>query len=195
VRVGGDRRNYLADRGEVRPAPIGQDIEPKLASISDCVAELKRSSQPDRSLVSSIGSETAKLQRYVANLLDLDPASDQRPIEVGSVKIDTFHRAVWREGKEVHLTPKEYAVLAELSKYPGRVLTHVHLLKTVWGPAQEAQTEYLRVAVRALRQKLEANPAKPQIIINEPAVGYRLAAVQPDEALARAASKTTGLAN
>ena len=79
-----------------------------------------------------------------------------------------------REGAEVHLTPKEYAVLAELAKHPGRVLTHAHLLRSVWGPAQERQVEYLRVAVRALRQKLETDPAHPAIIINEPAVGYRL---------------------
>jgi two-component system sensor histidine kinase KdpD len=55
------------------------------------------------------------------------------------------------------------------------VLTHAHLLRTAWGPAQEAQTEYLRVAVRALRQKLERDPARPRLIVNEPAVGYRLA--------------------
>ena len=176
----------LRERDRMRSAllgSIGQDVEPRLAAIAGAVAELKRSPQPDKSVVSTIGSETAKLQRYVANLLDLDPASDQRPIEIGSVKIDTFHRAVWRDGKEVHLTPKEYALLAELAKYPGRVLTHSHLLKTVWGPAQEAQTEYLRVAVRALRQKLEVNAAQPRIIINEPAVGYRLAAVPVEEAL------------
>ena len=58
---------------------------------------------------------------------------------------------------------------------PGRVLTHAHLLRTAWGPAQESQTDYLRVAIRALRQKLERDPAKPEVIINEPAVGYRLA--------------------
>ena len=62
----------------------------------------------------------------------------------------------------MHLTPKEYAVLAELAKHPGRVLTHEHLLRTVWGPAQERQTEYLRVAIRSLRQKLEANPGIPR---------------------------------
>ena len=56
----------------------------------------------------------------------------------------------------------------------GRVLTHSYLLRTVWGPAQERQIEYLRVAIRALRQKLEADPAHPALIINEPAVGYRL---------------------
>ena len=66
-------------------------------------------------------------------------------------------------------------MLAELAKHPGRVLTHAHLLRTVWGPAQERQTDYLRVAIRALRQKLEAIPPSPKLIINEPAVGYRLA--------------------
>jgi two-component system sensor histidine kinase KdpD len=83
---------------------------------------------------------------------------------------------VSRSGERVHLTPKEYAVLAELAKHPGRVLSHAHLLRTAWGPAQEGQTDYLRVAVRSLRQKLEADPAQPKLILNEPAVGYRLAA-------------------
>ena len=67
-------------------------------------------------------------------------------------------------------------MLAELAKHPGRVLSHAHLLRTAWGPAQESQTDYLRVAVRGLRQKLERDPANPKIIINEPAVGYRLKA-------------------
>src|SRR5437763_1102283 len=74
------------------------------------------------------------------------------------------------------LTPKEYALLAELAKHRGRVLSHPHLLRTVWGPAQENQTDYLRVAIRSLRQKLEAEPSRPQLIINEPGVGYRLTA-------------------
>jgi two-component system sensor histidine kinase KdpD len=95
---------------------------------------------------------------------------------VKGVTIDMVQRRVRRNGKDVHLTPKEYAVLAELAKHPGRVLSHAHLLRTAWGPAQEGQTEYLRVAVRALRQKLERDPAAPELIINEPAVGYRLAA-------------------
>ena len=90
--------------------------------------------------------------------------------------IDLIQRSVSRDGIEVHLTPKEYTVLAELAKHPGRVLSHAHLLRTAWGPAQESQTEYLRVAVRGLRQKLERDPSHPEIIINEPAVGYRLAA-------------------
>ena len=67
-------------------------------------------------------------------------------------------------------------MLAELAKHRGRVLTHSHLLRSAWGPAQERQTDYLRVAIRALRQKLEPDPANPTLIVNEPAVGYRLTA-------------------
>ena len=90
------------------------------------------------------------------------------------MKIDLFQRTVSKDGEEIHLTPKEYAVLAELARHPGRVLTHAHLLRTAWGPAQVSQIDYLRVAVRALRQKLEVVPSEPTLIINEPGVGYRL---------------------
>ena len=67
-------------------------------------------------------------------------------------------------------------MLAEMAKHRGRVLSHPHLLRTVWGPAHESQTDYLRVAIRALRQKLEATPSEPRLIVNEPGVGYRLSA-------------------
>jgi two-component system sensor histidine kinase KdpD len=116
------------------------------------------------------------LDRYIANLADLGAEDDQKPVEAGDVKIDLFNRAVLKDGEQVHLTPKEYAVLAELAKHRGRLLTHTHLLRTVWGPAQERQTEYLRVAIRALRQKLELVPSQPRLIVNEPGVGYRLLA-------------------
>lgn len=169
----------LRERDRVRAAllsSIGDDLEPPLAAISDAVRQLRRSGTADKLLVSAIGSEAMKLERYVSNLLELEPATEQRPIEAGRAVIDLFQRAVSKDGKEVHLTPKEYAVLAELAKHPGRVLTHEHLLRSAWGPAQEGQTEYLRVAVRSLRQKLEENPARPRLIVNEPGVGYRLMA-------------------
>ena len=156
---------------------IGQDIAPSLKAISNGVRELKRTGSADKEVVSGIGSEAVKLDRYLTNLLALGPDSDQRPIEMEGVRIDLFRRAVFRDGEEVHLTPKEFAVLAELAKHSGRVLTHAHLLRTAWGPAQESQIDYLRVAVRALRQKLERNPSEPRLIINEPAVGYRLGEV------------------
>lgn len=102
--------------------------------------------------------------------------TEREVVTAGDVTIDLSARSVRRGGEEVHLTPKEWGVLSELAKRPGRVLTHAHLLRAVWGPAQEGQAEYLRVAVRALRQKLELVPSEPQLIINEPAVGYRLRA-------------------
>ena len=153
---------------------IGQDIAPPLKAITSGVRELRRGGASEKEVVSAIGSEVAKLERYVSNLLDAGPESEERPLEMDGLTIDLFRRTVLRDGQEVHLTPKEYAVLAELAKHPGRVLTHAHLLRTAWGPAQEGQIDYLRVAVRALRQKLERNPAEPQLIVNEPAVGYRL---------------------
>lgn len=97
-------------------------------------------------------------------------------VEAGALRIDLLHRTVRRGEAEVHLTPKEYGVLAELAKHPGRVITHRQLLRTLWGAAQETQTEYLRVVMRALRQKLEAEPSRPTLLINEPGVGYRLMA-------------------
>lgn len=153
---------------------IGQDLEPRLAAMAGAVRGLRRSETSDKPLVSALGAELSKLQRYLSNLLDLGPESDRKPVVAGGVTIDLFRRSVSRNGEDIHLSPKEYAVLAELAKHPGRVLTHAHLLRTVWGPAQEGQTEYLRVAIRALRQKLEADAAHPALIINEPAVGYRL---------------------
>lgn len=167
------------ERDELRStllASIGQDLKPPLAAISGAVADLRRSGSADRDTVAVIGGETSRLERYLSNLLDLEPESDRKALQAEGVTIDLFRRAVSRDGEDVHLTPKEYAVLAELAKQPGRVLTHAHLLKSAWGPAQERQTEYLRVAIRSLRQKLERDPAHPVLIINEPAVGYRLAA-------------------
>ena len=95
-------------------------------------------------------------------------------VEAGAVRIDLDHRRVYRDGAEVHLTPKEYAVLAELARRADRVLSHAQLLKSVWGSAHVDRVEYLRIAVRGLRQKLEADPSQPKLIINELAVGYRL---------------------
>ena len=179
-RLDGEAREFAAvrERDRTRSAllsTIGQDIGPHLSAIASAVAALMRGGEGDKGPLSTLGSEAARLQRYLANLLDLGPESDDRPLELGEISIDLFRRIVRRGSEEVHLTPKEYAVLAELAKHPGRVLSHAHLLRTAWGPAHENQADYLRVAIRALRQKLEADPSRPALIINEPAVGYRLA--------------------
>lgn len=95
-------------------------------------------------------------------------------IVLGDVEIDLAARMVTRSGEEVHLTPKEYGMLAELAKHPGRVITHTQLLRAVWGPGHEYDVEYLRVAARGILRKLEADPASPALLRNEPGVGYRL---------------------
>lgn len=169
----------LRERDRLRStllSSIGADLRPPIKAIAGAVRELRRSGSADKTLVSAVGSESARLDRYLSNLLELEPGGEQQPVKAGHVTIDLFQRAVSKDGREVHLTPKEYSVLSELAKHPGRVLTHEHLLRTAWGPAQEAQTEYLRVAVRALRQKLEQEPSRPRLIVNEPGVGYRLLA-------------------
>jgi two-component system KDP operon response regulator KdpE len=114
------------------------------------------------------------LARLRAALRRARPAQAAAPIILGDVVIDLDKRRVTRAGEDVHLTPREYALLAELARHLGRVLTHPHLLRAVWGPAHEQDVEYLRVAARGLRLKLERDPARPQLIRNEPGIGYRL---------------------
>lgn len=95
-------------------------------------------------------------------------------VRAGDVEIDLIARTVLKAGKEVHLTPKEYAVLAQLAKFPGRVITHEQIMVHVWPNEKEHHVEYLRVLIRTLRQKLEADPQRPRIIGNELGIGYRL---------------------
>lgn len=98
----------------------------------------------------------------------------QTHLAAQGLEIDLTNRRVSKFGQEVHLTPKEYAVLTELAKFPGRVITHHHLLKSVWPQGYERHVEYLRVVIRNLRQKIEADVSRPTIIVNELGVGYRL---------------------
>lgn len=95
-------------------------------------------------------------------------------IEVGDLSINLLERKITKAGKEVHLTPKEYAVLAQLAKYPGRVITHEQIMQHVWPNESERHVEYLRVLVRTLRQKVEVDPQRPQLIGNDVGIGYRL---------------------
>ncbi|MBK8375502.1 MAG: DUF4118 domain-containing protein [Sphingomonadales bacterium] len=167
----------LRERDAIRTsllASIGEDFKPSLNAIGAAARALKRAGEGDRAVIASVATEAAKLDRYVDNLVDVSPNTEQNPLQLGDVIIDLYRRTVLKNGEEVHLTPKEYAVFAELAKHAGRVLTHAHLLRAVWGPAQEDQIDYLRVAIRALRQKLEDEPSQPKLIVNEPAVGYRL---------------------
>lgn len=169
----------LRERDKLRSAllaSIGEDVKPRINAISAAVRALKREGTSDKTDLASIAEEAARLDRFIDNLVDLAPGEEQTPIQLGPLTIDFRRRTVQREGQPVELTPKEYAVLVELAKQPGRVLSHAHLLRAVWGPAHEGQIDYLRAAIGALRRKLEPDPARPSLILNQPAVGYRLAA-------------------
>jgi two-component system, OmpR family, KDP operon response regulator KdpE len=93
----------------------------------------------------------------------------------GVLSVDLDARRVLVGGAEVHLTPIEFKLLAKLVEQRGKVLTHRHLLKEVWGPQRVDETHYLRVFMASLRRKLEADPARPEHLLTEQGVGYRLA--------------------
>src|ERR1700722_21031015 len=94
-------------------------------------------------------------------------------IQVGDLKLDLERHMLWRDDGEIHLSPKEFDLLAFMMKNVNVLLTHVKLLQSVWGPEYGGELEYLRTYVYMLRKKIEKNPATPEYIVSEPWTGYR----------------------
>jgi DNA-binding winged helix-turn-helix (wHTH) protein len=94
-------------------------------------------------------------------------------IQVGDLKLDLEHHMLWRDDDEIHLSPKEFDLLAFMMKNVNVILTHVKLLRSVWGLEYGGELEYLRTYVRSLRKKIEKDPANPEYILSEPWTGYR----------------------
>ena len=99
--------------------------------------------------------------------------SKQTSLKAGSLTIDLAQHIVTRDGVEVKLTATEFNLLAYLASHAGRVLTHRMILSAVWNIENADRVEYLRVYMRQLRKKLEADPEHPQVLTTEPGVGYR----------------------
>ena len=117
------------------------------------------------------GELTARLR---ALLRDRGSGKSPRTIfDAGSVRVDVARHRVTLDGAEIRLTPKEFDLLALLVANTGRIVTHRQLLTEVWGKAHETDTQYLRVYIGQLRQKLGDDPAEPRFIANEPGIGYR----------------------
>jgi two-component system, OmpR family, KDP operon response regulator KdpE len=95
-------------------------------------------------------------------------------VTTGDLVVDVAHRVVTIGGREISLTPTEYMLLKTLAVHAGKVLIHRHLLRAVWGPGYDHDSNLLRVNVSKLRHKIEPNPARPRYIVTEPGVGYRL---------------------
>jgi two-component system KDP operon response regulator KdpE len=94
-------------------------------------------------------------------------------VTFGTIAVDRDRRRVVRGDEEIRLTPKEFELLLFLMQHAGRVLTHRAILKAIWGPHSVDQPEHLRVLIGSLRKKIETDPARPQLIVTEPWVGYR----------------------
>ena len=96
------------------------------------------------------------------------------PLELGPVTVDLEQRTAHRDGQPVRLTPIEFRLLGALARHLGMVVTHRQLLTEVWGPAHAGDTHYLRIYMKQLRDKLEADPIRPRHFLTEPGIGYRL---------------------
>jgi two-component system KDP operon response regulator KdpE len=119
------------------------------------------------------GELLARIRVALRNMAMRKAGRQQSNFICDNLKIDFLKRQVLLDGREVHLTPIEYKLLATLIHNAGKVVTHSQLLKEVWGLPYIRQTQYLRVYMTQLRHKLEADPARPRFLINEPGVGYR----------------------
>lgn len=117
------------------------------------------------------------LARMRSSLRRADPLRAEQVSEVthGNIRIDFGRHVVTKNGESVRLTPKEFDLLALLMRHAGKVITHRQLLHDVWGPANVADSQYLRVFIGQLRAKLEDTPSEPALILTEPGVGYRFA--------------------
>lgn len=102
------------------------------------------------------------------------PMQRTQSVLVGEVEVDLAGQRVHKRGAEVKLTATEFAVLRELVFAAGRVVTHRQLLREVWGPEYAGETQYTRTFVQRLRAKLEDDPARPELLLTEPGMGYRL---------------------
>lgn len=192
VEEAGDARSALAARGAPfdlvlldlgLPDRDGLELVPLLRMKSAVIVLTARDTTDEKVHALDLGADDYVVKPFDTNellarvrtaLRHRGRGSDTADVlRFGPITIDIAKHRVDRSGEDVRLTRKEFALVVELARHPGRVATHATLLRQVWGEAHVSDVEYLRVAVRGLRSKLEADPSRPTLIINEPGVGYR----------------------
>ena len=117
----------------------------------------------------------ARLQSVMRRAQVVPVKGEEKPFQHGDLVVDFARREVFRGEEPVKLTPTEYQILYHLTKNAGRVLSHKTLLGQVWGREYLEETNYLKVHIQHLRQKLEHDPANPSFILTERSVGYKFA--------------------
>ena len=195
VHVASDGEGALQTFGDWRADVVITDLAmPNMSGIELC-RKLRAISDVPIIVLSVRGEERAKVEAldagaddYVTKPFGMDEllariratlrrnpigAAESNQIETPHFRVDLQARAVTLDGKQVHLTPKEYDLMIYFLRHPGKVLTHRTLLGAVWGGDYTEQTEYLRVFIGQLRKKIEPNPASPRYILTEPWIGYR----------------------
>jgi len=196
VQVATEGEEALATFGVWKPDVVVTDIAmPNMGGLELC-RRLRRISAVPIIVLSAKGEERTKVEAldagaddYVTKPFGMDELlarmrvvlrrpqlaveAEEKTIEAGDFRVDTETRAVTVDGREVHLTPKEYELLLYFLRHPDKVLTHRVLLNAIWGGDYVEQTEYLRVFVRHLRKKIEPDPANPRYILTDPWTGYR----------------------
>jgi two-component system KDP operon response regulator KdpE len=166
---------------------------------TDVCRELRRWSVTPILVLSAVGEEREKIEAldagaddYVTKPFSGDELlarlravlrraapSTEPVISIGALRIDVERREVAMDGRAVSLTPIEYDLLRLLAENEGKLLTHPMILREIWGPAYQEESNYLHVHVSHLRRKIEPDPARPRYLLNQAGVGYRL--VDPDD--------------
>jgi two-component system KDP operon response regulator KdpE len=122
----------------------------------------------------AVGEFLARMRVWLRHQQRAGVRSLSSILEIGELRIDFGRLQASVDGREVRLTPMQYKLFATLMRNAGKVLTHEQILLSVWGPASKKETQYLRIYMRQLREKLERDPANPRYLVTEPGVGYRL---------------------
>jgi DNA-binding winged helix-turn-helix (wHTH) protein len=160
----------LIVRGSATPHDLFQNVTSQLRAVFQA-----RGCAPPiaEELAQKVTGEVEARVREVLRRPGLNATWISGVIQVGDLRLDLERHMFWRGADEVHLSPKEFALLALMMKNAEVLQPHVKLLRSVWGPEYGGELEYLRTIVYTLRRKIEKNPANPEYIVSEPGIGYR----------------------